>query len=170
MSRHVISIADDAVAICAVRSPETGRSGIRELDSASAPCLALHNASFRANESCVKAKRGCNSCPSAPRSATGIRISKRAGRIGRRFANSSSGSRRRTAYRIVAFSLPCIRTTGSARIARFVLAWKTRRIGAGAIFAALRVSTTGEIPRAYSALLSRASMTATLKNPVLAPI
>jgi PAS domain S-box-containing protein len=33
MSRHIISIADDAVAICAGRSPKTGRSGIRELDS-----------------------------------------------------------------------------------------------------------------------------------------
>ncbi len=39
MSRHVIGIADDAMAICAGRSPQTGRSGIRELDSTSAALL-----------------------------------------------------------------------------------------------------------------------------------
>lgn len=39
MSRHIISVADDAVAICAGRSPKTGRSGIRELDSTSAALL-----------------------------------------------------------------------------------------------------------------------------------
>jgi PAS domain S-box-containing protein len=39
MSRHIISIADDAVAICAGQSPKTGRSGIRELDSTSAALL-----------------------------------------------------------------------------------------------------------------------------------
>jgi len=39
MSRHIISIADDAVAICAGRRPKTGRSGIRELDSTSAALL-----------------------------------------------------------------------------------------------------------------------------------
>jgi len=39
MSRHVISIADDAAPICAGRSPKTGRSGIRELDSTLAALL-----------------------------------------------------------------------------------------------------------------------------------
>jgi PAS domain S-box-containing protein len=39
MSRHIISVADDAVAICAGHSPKTGRSGIRELDSTSAALL-----------------------------------------------------------------------------------------------------------------------------------
>jgi PAS domain S-box-containing protein len=39
LSRHIISIADDAVAIFAGRSPKTGRSGIRELDSTLAALL-----------------------------------------------------------------------------------------------------------------------------------
>jgi len=39
LSRHIISIADDAVAICAGCSPKTGRSRIHELDSTSAALL-----------------------------------------------------------------------------------------------------------------------------------
>jgi PAS domain S-box-containing protein len=39
LSLHVISIAEDAAAICAGRSAKTGRSGIRELDSTSAALL-----------------------------------------------------------------------------------------------------------------------------------
>ncbi len=40
LSLHVISIAENAAAICAGRSAKTGRSGIRELDSTSAALLS----------------------------------------------------------------------------------------------------------------------------------
>jgi PAS domain S-box-containing protein len=40
VSQQIISVADDVLAMCAGRSPKAGRTGIRELDSASAALLA----------------------------------------------------------------------------------------------------------------------------------